>query len=85
MYRIYIQYTSPTRGKQRPILFDKTPRPVDAISLLQKAKSTVLENTTAFIGKPCKWCEVVWSIEELVGRSCPDCYKKLPREKRMWS
>jgi hypothetical protein len=69
MFDVYIQYASPTREQQKPILFDKASNIVDANALIEGfiaehvKKSTLAEmkNTAIFIGRACNKCKAVYN------------------------
>lgn len=78
--KIYIQYHSPTRGSQKPILFDTADTPEDAIRLIAKAKKDFVNNTTAFVGVACNRCKAVFSADAINAGYCAGCYRDMAEE-----
>ncbi len=79
---IYIQYHSPTRGSQKPILFDRVESAEEAVSMLAKAKAEFINNTTAFVGKHCSHCKSVFPADELNRGYCAGCLRDMAEADR---
>jgi len=78
--KIYIQYHSPTRGSQRPILFATAVTPEESVQLIAKAKAEFISNTTAFVGIRCKQCKVVCPADTVNGGYCNGCCRDMAEE-----
>ncbi len=73
MYCVYVQYISPKRGKQKPVLFYKAQTLKDAEKLMVKATADFSENHKLFIGKPCSRCHTAFALNDLTQGVCAGC------------
>ena len=77
MYAVYVQYTSPIRGAQKPVLFDTAKTPKKATVLVGLAKGRFQQDCKAFIGRNCEVCHTPFPTNGLTGNVCFECNHNL--------
>lgn len=77
MKTIYVQYISPKRGKQTPVLFDTAKTTKEADKLLALAKTQYNKNHRVFIGEKCSRCKIPFANKDLTQGFCVGCIKDM--------